>query len=64
MKTAAFTVGVTFAAAGAIVPMILPALPSSIQTAPGLQQVGSFFIAQQNWIVIVGLVLIIVSLFL
>jgi hypothetical protein len=53
--------GLTAAVAGAGLPLILPSLPGSIQSGP-LAPVGSFLIGYQNWIVLAGILLVLLSI--
>jgi hypothetical protein len=63
-KALMFWGGTLGVAAGAGLPVILPQAPSSIQTLSIVQPIGTFFIDYGNWIVLIGLVLMLVSLFL
>lgn len=63
MRGVVFYTGMSIAVLGAGLPLVLPSLPSSLQSGP-LGPVGSFFINNQNWIVLFGLLLALVSIFL
>jgi len=65
MRGALFIGGQIIIAAGAGLPLILPELPSSIQNRDTpWYPVGPFIIQYQNWIVLFGLLLVILSVFL
>jgi hypothetical protein len=64
VKTALFFGGAGLVAVGAGLPLVLPSLPGDLQSNATLQPIGSFFINWQNWIVLVGLALILASVFI
>lgn len=64
MKPILFWSGATAVAAGVGIPLLLPSAPASIQSNPVLQPIGSFIINNQNWIALLGLIVMLVGLFL
>jgi hypothetical protein len=63
LKQTLFYGGVAAVATGAGLPILLPQLPSDFQSNSILQPIGLFFINYGNQIAIIGLIMIIVSLF-
>lgn len=64
MKEGLFFGGLAVAGVTALAPNLLAQAPSSIQSNPVLQPLGSWLINNQTVLVIFGLVLILVSVFL
>jgi len=52
--------GIATAIVGAGAPLLLPGLPTALQTGP-TSAAGSFIIDNQNWIVLVGLLMVLIS---
>ena len=63
MKNVLFFGGIAVAGVAITTGFVLPQAPAAVQSNPVLQPIGSFLINNQSYFVLLGLVMILVSVF-